>query len=55
MPSIRCAGVSLNTSKLDADAARELLERERERLGLPVADPMRRGPEFERLVDSCLA
>jgi uncharacterized NAD-dependent epimerase/dehydratase family protein len=45
----------LNTSKLDAGAARELLARERERLGLPVADPIRRGPEFERLVDSCLA
>lgn len=54
-PAIRCAGVSLNTSKLDAAAARELLARERERLGLPVADPIRRGPEFEQLVDSCLA
>lgn len=52
--AIRCAGVSLNTSKLDADAARELLAREARQLGLPVADPMRRGPEFERLVDVCL-
>ena len=25
------------------------------RLGLPVADPMRGGAEFERLIDSCLA
>ena len=24
------------------------------RLQLPVADPMRGGPEFERLVDACL-
>jgi len=54
-PAIRCAGVSLNTSKLDAAAARELFASERERLGLPVADPIRRGPEFEQLVDSCLA
>jgi uncharacterized NAD-dependent epimerase/dehydratase family protein len=54
-PAIRCAGVSLNTAQLDADAARELLARETQRLGLPAADPMRRGPEFEQLVDSCLA
>jgi uncharacterized NAD-dependent epimerase/dehydratase family protein len=54
-PAIRCAGVSLNTSQLGADAARELLARESQRLGLPAADPIRRGPEFERLVDSCLA
>jgi uncharacterized NAD-dependent epimerase/dehydratase family protein len=54
-PSIRCAGVSLNTSALATDAARELLSRESLRLGLPAADPIRRGPEFERLVDSCLA
>ncbi|HZF14603.1 MAG TPA: DUF1611 domain-containing protein [Steroidobacteraceae bacterium] len=53
--AIRCAGVSLNTSKLNADAANALLARERERLGMPVADPIRRGPEFEQLVDSCLA
>jgi hypothetical protein len=25
------------------------------RLGLPVADPIRGGPEFEALVDHCLA
>jgi uncharacterized NAD-dependent epimerase/dehydratase family protein len=54
-PAIRCAGVSLNTSRLDAAAAAELLAREHARLGLPVADPMRGGAEFERLVDACLA
>ncbi len=54
-PAIRCAGVSLNTSHLDPIEARELLARESHRLGLPVADPMRPGREFERLVDSCLA
>lgn len=53
-PSIRCGGVSLNTGKLSIDAASELLESERRRLGLPVADPMRGGAEFERLVDACL-
>jgi len=54
-PAIRCGGVSLNTARLDADDARELLQREGLKLGLPVADPIRRGPEFVRLVDSCLA
>jgi uncharacterized NAD-dependent epimerase/dehydratase family protein len=54
-PAIRCAGVSLNTSKLEASAARELLASEAQRLGLPVADPIRGGPEFNQLVDACLA
>ncbi len=54
-PAIRCAGVCLNTSQLEARAAHDLLARESGRLGLPVADPMRPGPEFERLIDSCLA
>jgi uncharacterized NAD-dependent epimerase/dehydratase family protein len=53
-PAVRCAGVSLNTSKLDADAAHELLASEAQRLGLPVADPIRGGPEFNQLVDACL-
>lgn len=52
--AIRCAGVSLNTGKLEEGAARELMAQESERLGLPVADPMRGGVEFERLVDACL-
>jgi uncharacterized NAD-dependent epimerase/dehydratase family protein len=54
-PAIRCAGVALNTSQLEAPAAHDLLARESGRLGLPVADPMRPGPQFERLIDSCLA
>ena len=54
-PGIRCGGVSLNTGKLDAPAAQRLLATESERLGLPVADPMRGGPTFDRLVDACLA
>jgi uncharacterized NAD-dependent epimerase/dehydratase family protein len=54
-PAIRCAGVSLNTSQLEARAAHDLLAGESGQLGLPVADPMRPGPEFERLIDSCLA
>jgi uncharacterized NAD-dependent epimerase/dehydratase family protein len=54
-PAIRCAGVSLNTSQLEARAAHDLLARESGRLGLPVADSLRPGPEFDRLIDSCLA
>jgi uncharacterized NAD-dependent epimerase/dehydratase family protein len=54
-PAMRCAGISLNTSALDATAARELLARESMQLGLPAADPIRKGPEFQRLVESCLA
>lgn len=54
-PAIRCAGVSLNTSKLDAASAERLLAGESDRLDLAVADPIRGGRAFERLVDACLA
>jgi uncharacterized NAD-dependent epimerase/dehydratase family protein len=53
-PAIRCAGVSLNTAKLDDAAARQLLADETKRLKLPVADPIRGGAEFDDLVDACL-
>lgn len=54
-PKIRIGGVSFNTSTLREDQAQEIIAAESARLGLPVADPMRGGEEFERLVDSCLA
>jgi uncharacterized NAD-dependent epimerase/dehydratase family protein len=54
-PSIRCAGVSLNTSQLEDGAARDLMAMQSQRLGMPVADPIRGGAEFERLVEACLA
>jgi len=53
-PAIRCVGVSLNTGHLDADAVQELFSRVSQRLGLPVADPMRGGEAFDRLVDAAL-
>lgn len=53
-PAIRCAGVSLNTAQLDAGSTERLLANEGKRLGLAVADPMRGGSAFERLVDACL-
>lgn len=54
-PRIRCGGVSLNTSRLDEAGAQRVIAAESARLGLPVADPMRGGAAFERLLDSCLA
>jgi uncharacterized NAD-dependent epimerase/dehydratase family protein len=53
--AIRCAGVSMDTSRLEAGAAHRLLAEQSARLGLPAADPMRGGAAFEVLVDSCLA
>jgi uncharacterized NAD-dependent epimerase/dehydratase family protein len=53
--AIRCGGISLNTAALDADTARERLARVSRQLGLPAADPIRKGPEFQRLIESCLA
>lgn len=53
-PAIRCGGVALNTSALEADAAAALIEAEAARLDIPVADPMRGGAMFERMLDSCL-
>lgn len=54
-PDIRCTGVSLNTSSMTADDADAHMAAESARLGLPVADPIRGGPSFDALVDSCLA
>ncbi len=53
-PGIRCAGVSLNTSALDAAAAERLLADESARLNLPVADVMRGGASFDALVTACV-
>ena len=54
-PAIRVGGISLNTGALREDQAQEIIAAESARLGLPVADPIRGGDTFERLVDSCLA
>jgi D-glutamate N-acetyltransferase len=53
-PAIRCGGVSLNTSSLSESEAAALCRAESVRLNLPVADPMRGGEDFERLVESCV-
>ena len=54
-PKIRCAGVSFNTAALSAAEAEAAMKRASEAIRLPVADPMRGGPAFERLVEACLA
>ncbi|NYT43192.1 DUF1611 domain-containing protein [Sphingomonas sp. R-74633] len=54
-PNIRCGGVSFNTSALGEAEALEVMASESARLGLPVADPVRGGPAFDALVESCLA
>jgi uncharacterized NAD-dependent epimerase/dehydratase family protein len=54
-PHIRCAGISLNTAQLDAAGAQREFARVEQRLSLPVADPMRGGAAFERLLDACMS
>lgn len=54
-PNIRCAGISLNTASLSDAAAEAEIAATEQRLGLPVADPVRGGPSFERLLDACAA
>jgi uncharacterized NAD-dependent epimerase/dehydratase family protein len=53
-PAIRCGGVSFNTSQLSDAQAQRLMASESQRLGLPVADPVRGGKELEHLLDNCL-
>jgi len=53
-PAIRCIGVALNTGGMDATAAQATIEAHARRLPYPVADPMRGGADFERLLDACL-
>ena len=54
-PMIRCAGISLNTSRLDEARSRQAIEAATRETGLPAADPMRPGKAFEALLDACLA
>lgn len=52
-PAIRCAGVSLNTASLSALDAEAVINDTAQRIGLPVADPIRGGEAFDRLLDAC--
>ncbi|WP_373987741.1 DUF1611 domain-containing protein [Duganella sp. BuS-21] len=50
-PAIACAGVALNTSAMEADVAQAVIDALSQRLGLPVADPMRGGAAFDQLLN----
>ena len=52
-PAIRCVGISLNTSAMCAEDARDEIEATAIRIGLPTADPIRGGATFDRLLDAC--
>lgn len=54
-PAIRCGGLSFNTSAYSEAEAVRLMAAESDRLGLPVADPIRRGAAFDELVAECLS
>ncbi len=53
--AIRCAGLSFNTAAFAPERARSVMEETTRLLGLPVADPIRGGAAFDRLVEACLA
>ena len=53
-PAIRCAGISLNTARLDDEATASALAQAEAETGLPAADPIKGGEPFARLVDFCL-
>ncbi len=53
-PAVRCGGISLNTARLDGAERHRALAEAAAATGLPAADPLRAGPELERLVQSCL-
>ncbi len=54
-PDVRCGGVSLNTGALSDDEAERLIAAESDRLGLPVADPLRGGGALARMIGYILA
>lgn len=54
-PAIRCVGIALNTGGMAAGDAEAEIAALGARLPYPVADPMRAGPAFERLLDACAA
>jgi uncharacterized NAD-dependent epimerase/dehydratase family protein len=54
-PNARCGGVSLNTAKLSESEAEKSMTALEKEIGLPVADPIRGGPAFAKLVQACLA
>ncbi len=54
-PGIRCGGISLNTAAYSPQEAERLIAAETDRLGLPVADPMRAGKALADLIGHIVA
>ncbi|GAM97786.1 protein often near L-alanine-DL-glutamate epimerase [alpha proteobacterium U9-1i] len=54
-PAIRCAGVAMNTSRMSEAEAINAMRSAEDALALPVADPIRGGAMFEKLVTACLS
>lgn len=54
-PAVRCAAVSLNTSKMSDEAALHAIAQVRDELGIPCADPLRHAGPFAEVVDACLS
>ncbi|MDE0192871.1 MAG: DUF1611 domain-containing protein [Gammaproteobacteria bacterium] len=52
-PAVRCVGIALNTSELDAGRASQTMEQARLQYGVPVCDPVRHG--VEAIVDEMLS
>ena len=52
-PAVRCVGIALNTSELDAERASQTMEQARHQFGVPVCDPIRHG--VEAIVDEMLS
>lgn len=52
-PAIRCVGLALNTGGMTPEDAEAAIALHAARLPYPVADPMRGGAAFERLLDAC--
>ena len=52
-PAVRCVGIALNTSEVDAGPARRIMGQARRRFGVPVCDPVRHG--VEAIVDEMLS
>ena len=53
-PNIRCAGISLNTSRYSAEEAEQIIDALNKEMRMPVADPIRGSKRFGDLVEACL-
>ena len=52
-PAVRCVGIALNTSDLDAERANQTVEQAQCQFGVPACDPVRHGVEV--IVDEMLS